>query len=91
MIACVINLNIFCVIIIEKMETEQATTKYSKYHRKYYEQHREEIREKRKATDKAYYEKNKEAIKTRALERYYRLKAANTPATPAETGERETA
>ena len=77
------------------METEQPTTKYSKYHRKYYEQHREEIRQKRKPTDKAYYEANKEKIKQRALDRYYRLKAANTPAdptAPAQTpAERETA
>ncbi len=70
------------------MNTEQPTTKYSKYHKKYYDEHREEIRIKRKPTDKAYYEANKEKIKQRALDRYYRLKAANTPATdpaPAET------
>jgi hypothetical protein len=59
---------------------------YTKYHKKYYEVHRDEIREKRKPTDRAYYEKNRELIKQRALDRYYRLKAlgeavaANTPA-----------
>jgi hypothetical protein len=65
------------------MDTEHVT-KYSKYHRKYYNEHREEIREKRKVTDKAYYEKNKDAIKQRALARYYRLKNGNPPA-PAES------
>jgi hypothetical protein len=61
------------------METE-TTTKYSKYHRKYYNDHRDEIREKRKTTDKAYYDKNKEAIKARVLARYYRLKQDESPA-----------
>jgi hypothetical protein len=63
------------------MDTESGT-KYSKYHRKYYNEHRDEIREKRKTTDKAYYEKNKEAIKARVLARYYRLKEQDSPAAP---------
>jgi hypothetical protein len=62
------------------MDTEHIT-KYSKYHRKYYNEHREEIREKRKVTDKAYYEKNRDTIKSRALARYYRLKETTPPAT----------
>jgi hypothetical protein len=77
------------------MDTEQSTSKYSKYHKKYYDQHREEIRVKRKPTDKAYYEANKEKIKQRALDRYYRLKDAATPAAQPAAGEtpaeRETA
>ena len=58
---------------------------YTKYHKKYYEVHRDEIREKRKPTDRAYYEKNRELIKQRALDRYYRLKEAakQTTASPA--------
>ncbi len=65
------------------MDTEQPATKYSKYHKKYYEAHREEIREKRKATDKAYYEANRDKIKQRALDRYYRLEAATPAEAPA--------
>jgi hypothetical protein len=63
---------------------------YTKYHKKYYEVHRDEIREKRKPTDRAYYEKNRELIKQRALDRYYRLKEAAKQTTPPALGLSET-
>jgi hypothetical protein len=47
---------------------------YSPAHKKYYEAHRDEIREQRKAADKAYYERNKERIKSRVLQKYYEKK-----------------
>ena len=47
---------------------------YSAAHKKYYETHRYEIREQRKAADKAYYERNKERIKSRVLDKYYQKK-----------------
>lgn len=47
---------------------------YSPAHKRYYEAHREEIREQRKAADKAYYERNRERIKARVLDKYYQKK-----------------
>jgi hypothetical protein len=47
---------------------------YSAAHKRYYEAHREEIREQRKAADRAYYERNKERIKARVLDKYYQKK-----------------
>lgn len=47
---------------------------YSAAHKKYYETHRDAIREQRKAADKSYYERNKERIKARVLQKYYEKK-----------------
>jgi hypothetical protein len=54
-------------------------TTYSAAHKRFYEIHKEEIREKRKASDRSYYERNKERIKARVLAKYDERKA-NTPA-----------
>ena len=58
-------------------------TTYSASHKRFYENHRDDIREKRKASDHSYYERNKEKIKARVLAKYYEKKAATLPA-PAE-------
>ena len=57
---------------------------YSESHRKYYQEHKQEIREKRKTNDKAYYERHKEAIKAKNLARYYTKKGVdpNVPNVP---------
>jgi hypothetical protein len=54
-------------------------TTYSAAHKRFYEIHKDEIREKRKASDKSYYERNKDRIKARVLAKYYERKG-NTPA-----------
>jgi hypothetical protein len=59
------------------MQTEKSST-YSPSHRRFYERHREAIREKRKESDHDYYERNKERIKARVLARYYDKKSATT-------------
>ena len=66
------------------MQTEK-TSSYSATHKRFYERHREEIRQKRKVSDHEFYERNKERIKARVLARYYANKAmeaalANPPA-----------
>lgn len=63
------------------MQTEKPSS-YTANHKKFYERHREEIREKRKASDHDYYERNKERIKARVLAYYHARKAV--VATPAE-------
>lgn len=64
------------------MQTEKPSS-YSATHKRFYERHRDEIREKRKASDHEFYEKNKERIKQRALAYYYAKKAARqNAATP---------
>lgn len=60
-----------------------SATTYSESHRKYYQEHKQEIREKRKTVDKAYYERHKEAIRARNLARYYAKKAATSGSPPA--------
>ena len=55
-------------------------TTYSAAHKRFYEIHKDEIREKRKASDKSYYERNKDRIKARVLAKYYERKAAIVPA-----------
>lgn len=62
-------------------------TTYSESHRKYYQEHKQEIREKRKTVDKAYYERHKEAIRAKNLARYYAKKAADPGAPPAAAAE----
>jgi hypothetical protein len=61
------------------MQTEKKSS-YTENHKRFYARHREEIREKRKASDHDYYERNKERIKERMKAYYYARKAA-TPAT----------
>lgn len=50
--------------------------------KKYYETHKAEIAEKDKKRWVSYYEKNKETIKRKNLERYYAKKALNPPPQP---------
>ena len=57
------------------MQTERASS-YTETHKRFYQRHRDEIREKRKASDHDFYERNKERIKQRALAYYYAKKAA---------------
>jgi hypothetical protein len=57
-------------------------TTYSAAHKRFYEIHKDEIRDKRRASDRSYYERNKDRIKARVLAKYYERKA-NTPAVQA--------
>lgn len=57
-------------------------TTYSAAHKRFYETHKDEYKEKRRASDKSYYERNKERIKARVLAKYYERKA-NSPAAQA--------
>lgn len=52
---------------------------YSESHRKYYQEHKQEIREKRKTVDRAYYERHKEDIRAKNLARYHAKKTSQTP------------
>jgi len=58
------------------------STTYSESHRKYYQEHKQEIREKRKTVDKAYYERHKEAIRAKNLARYHDKKTAASGTPP---------
>lgn len=60
------------------------TSTYSNSHRKYYQEHKQEIALKRKAADRNYYERHKEDIRRKNLERYHAKKAASAaPNVPA--------
>lgn len=62
------------------METVTPRSSYSSSHRKYYQEHKQEIAVKRKPADRNYYERHKEDIRRKNLERYYAKKAsAATP------------
>jgi hypothetical protein len=63
------------------MEVSAPRSTYSNSHRKYYQEHKQEISQKRKTVDRNYYERHKEDIRRKNLERYYAKKAAAT-ATP---------
>jgi hypothetical protein len=67
------------------METEQKTTARDKKHLRYYDRHKDEILAKRKEL----YEKNKEAMKQKVLDRYYKKKTEkeNEKKTPASSSE----
>jgi hypothetical protein len=51
-------------------------TTYTDYHKKYYTENKDKIKEKNKNNNywSNYYEKNKEIIKKKSLERYYKKK-----------------
>ena len=59
------------------------TSTYSESHRKYYQEHKQEIREKRKTVDQAYYARHKEAFRAKNLARYYSKKNAAPSSPPA--------
>jgi hypothetical protein len=67
------------------MEAEQKTTARDKKHLRYYDRHKDEILAKRKEL----YEKNKEAMKQKVLDRYYKKKTEkeNEKKTPASSSE----
>lgn len=69
-------------LINSKMEVATRST-YSNSHRKYYQEHKQEISQKRKAADRNYYERHKEQIRRKNLERYYAKKASPQPNIPA--------
>lgn len=62
---------------------EVAKSTYSNSHRKYYQEHKQEIAQKRKTADRNYYERHKEDIRRKNLERYYLKKAAIQAISPA--------
>jgi hypothetical protein len=68
------------------METEQKTTARDKKHLRYYDRHKDEILAKRKEV----YQANKDAMKQKVLERYYKKKSEkeeNEKKTPASISE----
>jgi hypothetical protein len=56
------------------METPANSDRLSKKHNRYYDRHKEEILAKAKER----YAKNKEVMKKRVLDRYYKLRAEKT-------------